>query len=239
MLKNKSIKGYIYLKSGLHIGGNKDTMHIGGIDNPVIKNPITNLPYIPGSSLKGKMRFLLEHYYGLVKSGDIPGIKETGQTGWKENMIAKMFGHLEHKDTETHPTRVIFRDGNLIGAIGLGSPLSPEDINRDITGIERRINCEFVEAKTEVCIDRLKGSAKDKSLRTIERVPAGTVFDFEIGLKMFAGDDENLFVQILKEGLKLLENDALGGSGSRGSGRIRFFDLSCDGESFVLEDVKL
>ena len=70
MLTTNIITGKILLKSGLHIGGNKDTMQIGGIDNPVIKNPLTNMPYIPGSSLKGKMRFLLEHYYCLLYTSD-------------------------------------------------------------------------------------------------------------------------------------------------------------------------
>ena len=56
----KSIKGKIVLKTGLHIGAGSDEIHIGGIDTPVVKDPLKGWPYIPGSSLKGKIRTLLE-----------------------------------------------------------------------------------------------------------------------------------------------------------------------------------
>ncbi|MBC8383368.1 MAG: type III-A CRISPR-associated RAMP protein Csm3, partial [Candidatus Cloacimonetes bacterium] len=72
-----------------------------------------------------------------------------------------------------------------------------------------------------------------------ERVPAGTVFEFEIVLRVFKEGEQDKHIDILKQGLKLLENDALGGFGSRGSGRIKFFDLTLDGEKFTLNDVKL
>lgn len=238
MLKNTIIRGYIALKSGLHIGGNKDSMQIGGIDNPVIKNPVTKLPYVPGSSLKGKMRFLLEHAYGLVKDGDIPPIRETGgNANWTNNLVGVMFGHLEHKDNTTLPTRVIFRDGKLAGAIDLTGGMEADKINRDIEGLKRIMNSDFVEAKTEVNIDRINGTVSKKGgPRTIERVPAGTVFDFEVVLRLFEDKDRDLFIPILKKGLQLLQNDALGGSGSRGSGRIQFFGLELDGEPFKLDN---
>lgn len=69
-MKIFSLKGQITLKTGLHIGGGDDTMKIGGIDNQVIKDINTNKPYIPGSSLKGKMRSLLEWNNKLVAYGD-------------------------------------------------------------------------------------------------------------------------------------------------------------------------
>ena len=174
MLTTNIITGKILLKSGLHIGGNKDTMQIGGIDNPVIKNPLTNMPYIPGSSLKGKMRFLLEHYYDLVQvDGKIPGLEVDG----KENKIAVIFGHLEHTEdsTDTKPTRIIFSDCNIIGA-------REEDgnINSNIESLKEKMLSTFVEAKTEVAINRITGTAQGGALRTIERVPAGVVFDLHI-----------------------------------------------------------
>lgn len=52
--------GIITLKTGLHIGGTNASLNIGGPDNFVVRNPIDNIPYIPGSSLKGKMRALVE-----------------------------------------------------------------------------------------------------------------------------------------------------------------------------------
>jgi CRISPR/Cas system CMR subunit Cmr6 (Cas7 group RAMP superfamily) len=64
--RNKKLEGAIILKSGLHIGSGNMEMHIGGTDSPVIKHPHTLEPYIPGSSLKGKIRSLLEMASGLV-----------------------------------------------------------------------------------------------------------------------------------------------------------------------------
>jgi len=69
-MKIVKLTGTIELLSGLHIGGGDDTMKIGGIDNGVIKDVNTDKPYIPGSSLKGKMRSLLEWHIGVVGIGD-------------------------------------------------------------------------------------------------------------------------------------------------------------------------
>ncbi len=233
MLTTKSITGYIVLKSGLHIGGNKDTMQIGGIDSPVIKNPLTNLPYIPGSSLKGKLRFLLEHYFDLVgKEGKIPGLYSTGNQKWNINKIAVIFGHLEHKeDRPTKPTRVVFSDSNIVGMI------DKEDKIIHAASIDDSMI--FSEAKTEVVINRITGTALGGGLRTIERVPAGVVFDLNIILKQYdeVQDKDNL--SIILKGLKLMSNDALGGSGSRGSGRIEFRNLQVNGEDIDLDTITL
>ena len=53
-----TITGTIETVTGLHIGAGKDSIEIGGMDNPVIKHPHTGEHYIPGSSLKGKVRSL-------------------------------------------------------------------------------------------------------------------------------------------------------------------------------------
>lgn len=58
--KNYIIKGEIVCKTGLHIGGSNDNIDIGGTDTVVIRDSVTDLPFIPGSSLKGKLRSLLE-----------------------------------------------------------------------------------------------------------------------------------------------------------------------------------
>ncbi len=232
MLTTITITGKILLRSGLHIGGNKDTMQIGGIDNPVIKNPLTNLPYIPGSSLKGKMRFLLEHYYDLVQGdGKIPGLEVNG----KENNIAVIFGHLEHTENnnDTKPTRIIFSDCNIIGARD-----ETGNLITDLEYLKEKMLSSFVEAKTEVAINRITGTAQGGALRTIERVPAGVVFDLHIVLKNYEENDKDN-LEIIKKGLKLLENDSLGGSGSRGSGRIEFLDLKVDGASIDLKLIQL
>src|SRR3989338_11494456 len=59
-IRYKTITGIMQCVSGLRIGGSKDTIEIGGMDNPIIRNPLDKFPYIPGSSIKGKMRSLLE-----------------------------------------------------------------------------------------------------------------------------------------------------------------------------------
>ena len=53
------ISGKIIAESGIMIGGNNTAFEIGGTDKQVVRNPINKMPYVPGSSLKGKMRSLL------------------------------------------------------------------------------------------------------------------------------------------------------------------------------------
>lgn len=246
MLKLRVIKGKIILLSGLHIGGSEQGMQIGGIDNAVIRNMVTGLPYIPGSSLKGKMRFLLEHFYNLVDKKDNGAIPKF----WKDGVhsVSKIFGLMPDTKNEIektgqklpadlYPTRVIFRDTQIIGAYLDFQEKKPNEF-KDIEQFKENFNNLFSEEKTEVAIDRLTGTAKDKALRTIERVPAGSVFEFEIVLRQFLAEDKD-DLTIIKEGLKLLENDSIGGSGSRGSGRFRFMDLTCNGEQFDLQGINL
>ncbi|MCM8825814.1 MAG: type III-A CRISPR-associated RAMP protein Csm3, partial [Candidatus Omnitrophica bacterium] len=53
------IKAAIKVETGLRIGGSSTGVKIGGVDQPVISDPFGK-PYIPGSSLKGKLRSLIE-----------------------------------------------------------------------------------------------------------------------------------------------------------------------------------
>ena len=242
-MKMMKITGKVLLLSGLHIGGSDAGVKIGGIDTPVIKNPLSGLPYIPGSSLKGKMRFLLEHYFNVVPSnGNVSGAVHKGQ----RNEVAIVFGHLDHDKLEftSWPTRVIFRDSNIIGAIeNVGDAIT--EVNPDtIMGVKEasiKMNSLFVEGKTEVAIDRMTGTVKTRGggLRQVERVPAGTVFDLEIVLRVYEDSERDKHMDIVKKGLKLLQNDALGGYGSRGSGRVKLFDLKLDNEELDLEKVSL
>ncbi|MCF7992150.1 MAG: type III-A CRISPR-associated RAMP protein Csm3 [Thiohalocapsa sp.] len=212
------ITGRIELVSGLHIGGSDAEMHIGGTDNPVIKNPITKQPYIPGSSLKGKMRSLLEWRAGLigltkgagpVGFGDIKALPADRQPAAKT--ILKLFGGApqgapdESLLREIGPTRLAFWDCNL-------DPAWAEEM------AER--NLLLTEHKTENMIDRIQGVAKHP--RSTERVPAGARFDFQLTLKVHDGED---LLDELLVGLRLLELTGLGGSGSRGYGKLRFSTL--------------
>lgn len=211
----KQIKGVIELVSGLHIGAGDSEMRIGGTDNPVVTNPHTGEPYIPGSSLKGKMRALLEMRSGLVDpgTGSPLGTKSlqnlSGAKRDEAMSILRLFGISGAEGDETAievgPTRASFAD----------CPLSRASRKNLVKG-----NLSATEVKAETAIDRIQGTAKGRSLRFTERVVAGMSFDFFITLKEMDGDET--LEEYLLQGLKLLELDALGGSGSRGYGRVRF-----------------
>lgn len=214
----KKLEGKIILKSGLHIGSGNMEMHIGGIDNPVIKHPHTLEPYIPGSSLKGKVRSLMEMASGLVPfADDNGGIVSLETLGKVENKgpelakkakdILKIFGSSgsdNDEDAGLGPTRVSFADCYL---------------DEDWKKMARANRWQLTEVKSENSIDRIKGTAKHP--RFIERVPEGTRFKFSLTFKILDDYDKDLFEELLK-GLKLLEFDTLGGNGSRGYGRIKF-----------------
>jgi CRISPR-associated protein Csm3 len=184
--------------TGLHIGAGNDAVQIGGVDSAVIKDPISSLPYIPGSSLKGKIRCLLETEGGYSEMNDI---------------INDYFGptsdYLKTKKNDKNyiqkPTRYIFRD------------LTLDDDNKQ-KFLSGEITTEF---KTEIVIDRQKGTAKDGGLRTIERVPPSIKFTGEILIRVMDGDNEAQLVEVLEKGISLLNNDYLGGSGSRGYGAVK------------------
>ena len=210
--KIKEITGRIILKSGLHIGAGDTEMKIGGTDNPVIKHPHTLEPYIPGSSLKGKIRSLLEMRSGLmVKTGGSPVSLKTLQSLEGEEKeecakILKLFGASGADADEGFtlgPTRASFADCLL------------DDVWKEKASEE---HLPLTEVKSENSINRIRGTAENP--RFTERVPADTEFRFCITLKRL-GPNEDLEMFLL-EGLKLLQMDALGGSGSRGYGRINF-----------------
>lgn len=211
----KQIRGTIELISGLHIGAGDSEMRIGGTDKPVVINPHTGEPYIPGSSLKGKIRSLLEMRSGLIdpKKGNPLGmssLKNVTDDKKEEGLkILRLFGISGAEGDaarEVGPTRASFAD----------CPLNEASRIMLDTG-----NFAATEIKAETAIDRIQGTAKTGSLRFTERVVAGLCFDFAITLKEVE-DGDGVLETFLLEGMKMLEYDALGGSGSRGYGRIKF-----------------
>jgi len=226
-LKYKDLKGKIMLLSGLHIGGNKDNIEIGGIDNPVIKHPITKLPYIPGSSIKGKMRFLLEWKLGKVNRSST-GEPHSCKPDNGKCPICRIFGNTD-KDKKYGPTRLIVSDCKLL--------LSQEDEEK-----YKRNELIYLEDKVENRINRLTGTAID--FRHMERVPEGKIFGFGLTYKIFkidedgtetatetVNEDEKNWQQVVNA-LYYLQEDALGGSGSRGCGKVEFFDLELNGTKY-------
>lgn len=213
-IKYKKVTGIIQCVSGLRIGGSKDTIEIGGMDNPIIRNPLDQFPYIPGSSLKGKLRSLLEWEIEgkLSNDGNVHQYKDCQD---KECPICRIFGVTDN-EALFGPGRAIFRDSWV-----------SESSKAELKELQRKKGLLYVEEKTETAIDRLRGKAKGGSLRPYERVPAGTEFTFQIDYRVFDIDndkgkvDNNNFDWIL-QGLWLLEQDALGGCGSRGYGQVCF-----------------
>lgn len=207
-MKIVTLKGQINLLSGLHIGGGDDTMKIGGIDNGVVKDINTDKPYIPGSSLKGKMRSLLEQNYRLVYLPSAEGkpfsSKLLNEVPLEEeknaNNLLKLFGDSS-EDNIYGITRISVGD----------CALSKESENMQLS-----------EAKYENVIDRKSGTANHP--RQTERVPSGVKFDFDIRVKVLLEDDEEALKTMVESGIKLIENDYLGGSGSRGYGRVEFIN---------------
>lgn len=197
------IKGKIKAITGLHIGGSSLGMSIGGADSVVIRNPINNQPYIPGSSLKGKMRSLMEKVTGEM---DINLEKKTyGPTKNTDHVIGKLFGVAADNNARAVPTRLIVRDAHLL--------------NEDVLGAAEDTDMPYTEVKTEVIIDRLTSAATP---RQIERVPAGAEFELELIVNVYAGDDEEELLNTVFQSLQLVEHDYLGGSGTRGYGKVAF-----------------
>jgi CRISPR-associated protein Csm3 len=213
-----TIAGKIELLTGLHIGGGDISMHIGGTDNPVIKHFHTNEPYIPGSSLKGKMRSLLELKYNFIGKDGLPSnskvLPDDSEIKNKCENILRLFGESASEKNVYGLTRLSFYDCM---------------INKDCKEKLDNNRLPLVEVKTENVINRITGTAEHP--RRIERVPSGIVFDFKLSLKLFEGDAEKEFKDLIIEAFKLLENDSLGGSGSRGYGKIKFQDIKWDNDS--------
>ena len=201
LVKKIKINTSITLITGLHIGGNSENVEIGGIDNPVIKLASKgDVPYIPGSSLKGKMRCLLEQAAGAPKVG-------------LDEKVNNLFGITESKanNTSNQPSKIIVRDAML-----------SDDSKKMLLNCDN-LDMPYTENKFENVIDRVKGIAQHP--RQTERVPAGAVFNAEFIINVWDDDDEKELIAMFEKGIRLLENDYLGGSGSRGYGQIKFGEM--------------
>lgn len=196
------ISGKIKTLTGLHIGGSKTALEIGGVDLNVIKTP-DGIPFIPGSSLKGKMRGLLAREYGSTDvSRDEPHIKA-------------IFGHADKHNPEV--TRLIVRDAHL---------------NRnafDLNFNAHQMEFPYSDVKWENRIVRASGTATDP--RQLERVPAGVFFDCQFVYDVYEKADLKKHLDTLLLAFKLLQDDYLGGQGSRGYGQIQFEQMGVEFKS--------
>jgi len=205
-----SLTANLVCKTGLKVGGTEAGMSIGGAEGSVIKDS-RGMPYIPGSSLKGKLRSLLEYKYKKV-SQEARHEGEPCGCGRPDCQVCFIFGPHRNTRHDLGPTRIIVRDAYL-------SPKSQKDWDN-----ARKEGAEFTEMKTETMINRRTGIAAGGSLRTQERVPAGTEFVLNINLRIFDNDDADAMKQLVEEALSYLQQDTLGGSGTRGYGWVEIKD---------------
>jgi CRISPR-associated protein Csm3 len=221
-----TLRGTLHCVTGLRIGSAAEMIEIGGLDNPIIKHPLTGMPYVPGSSLKGKMRALLELRLDKIdprpevegrRNREYGEVHRPGGYGCEGEgcPICRIFGS-NAGEGKIGPARLIVRDAYLT-----------EEWEGKIR--ERLQEGEpITEIKYENTINRITAMANP---RQMERVPAGVKFAFEIGYRVFDVDgnggktDRELFQRVI-EGLQLVQADTLGGSGSRGYGKVAFENLT-------------
>ena len=219
------LEGEIQCQTGLHIGAGKGSLEIGGADNPVVKDAF-GVPYIPGSSLRGRLRSLLEQTLGLAVPSELVYLsKRKGQevrihhSDRPDDDVCVLFGR--------NPGRVEKVSGETIEAVTAtparltvyDAPLVLESITPQM---RENLDDELTELKSENAVDRITSQANP---RTLERVPAGARFRLRIVLDVLCNEDKPLVARVA-EGLRLLEDDSLGGGGSRGNGRVAFSGLN-------------
>ena len=182
------ISGDIEVKTGMHIGGSSAFSAIGAVDSPVILDVRSNLPMIPGSSLKGKMRSLLakEFNEAIVEPDN------------DHERLTRLFGSAKKGNVKR--SRVLFSDMVL-------------DNEQELRDADLKSN---------------KRSADIANPRQIERVVRGSVFRLDLIYELENMDEFLEDMETLGEGMKLMQYDYLGGSGSRGYGKIHFEALEAD-----------
>jgi CRISPR-associated protein Csm3 len=230
MVDHVKLYGRIFLKmdiravTGLRIGGSPSALQIGGLDNVVIRDPITRRPYIPGSSIRGKMRSLWEKVTNASQNVTIrqgnPTVRLHGEpdkgVSINEDPVCRIFGVTGNIETP-NPTRLIVTDA-------LMSDTSAATLENNALTDQ-----PYTETKWEATIDRITSAAVP---RQMERVPAGTIFsNCKLVYSIYGTDNaqnplEDIiwFFDIIQM-LQLVEDDYLGSSGSRGSGSVEFENL--------------
>lgn len=199
----------IKCETGLHIGASKENMEIGALDSPVVRDPMTKEPYIPGSSLKGKLRSLIEKMYG--KDPNRPGGSgtrrhecDTGDDAAKCE-VCRLFGSTGRNNGTNFPGKIKVRDFRL-------KKESRDQLQKIDTGLL------YTEWKFENTLDRITAAANPRNL---ERVPRGAIFKGSMVYDLEKLDTAQQDLRNLLLAIDILKNyDALGGHGSRGYGQV-------------------
>ncbi len=209
MYAKLQITGNIEVVTGMHIGGSGAFAAIGAVDSPVIKDVRTNLPMIPGSSLKGKMRTLLAKQYNETFANKPDDDCE---------LLTRLFGSA--KKDHVHRSRVLISDMFMIN-----------DKELREQGLQ-----SITEVKFENTINRATAVANP---RQIERAVRGSVFDLDIMYEVENEGEVIEDISTLAEGMKLLQFDYIGGNGSRGYGKIKFTGLAAEAVIGELDDATI
>jgi CRISPR-associated protein Csm3 len=231
----EEIAAAIHCLSGVRIGGNNNVIEIGTIDNPIIRNPITNHPYLPGSSLKGKMRSSLELSLRkgappalslplpqMIPTKDRDGKAQINPCRCGVCIVCKLFGSGDAKTTN-EPSRLIFRDCLLT-----------KESEATLAEAASASGVFFAEVKPGVRMNRATNTVASGAFFNFERVPEGTEFNFELVLRLYGDlDDEKARADYRKAvayGLRLIEKEGIGGKISAGYGKVEFRDPKWNGE---------
>jgi CRISPR-associated protein Csm3 len=220
------LEGEIQCQTGLHIGAGKGSLEIGGADNPVVKDAF-GIPYIPGSSLRGRLRSLLEQALGLALPKELVYVsKRKGQevrihqSDHADDEVCVLFGRNPGRVERVNGDALETSNATPARLTVYDAPLVVDSITPQM---RENLDDELTEVKSENAVDRITSQANP---RTLERVPAGARFRFRMVLDVLCEEDKPLLARVA-EAMRLLEDDALGGGGSRGNGRVAFTNLQC------------
>jgi len=208
------VEGIIEARTGLRIGGSQGAFRMGALDLNVVTDP-SGKPYVPGSALKGKLRSLLE-YAGNCAFNENGGHMCSKEEDYKACVPCRLFGIAPGSGAFSVPTltRLLVSDAPLANAGKL------EEWHK-----QGSIELAYTEVKSETAIDRVMGKSKEKSIRQVERVPAGAEFSLRMILNVLLKEDLDELLKPVFEAMQLLEDDYLGAMGSRGYGRVAFKGL--------------
>jgi CRISPR-associated protein Csm3 len=231
------LEGELHCETGLHVGAGKGSLEIGGADNPVVKDAFGR-PYVPGSSLRGRLRALLEQSSGMAVPNELIYLSRRKgqevrihQSDRPDDEVCLLFGRSSGR-----ADRVTGGD-SLDGAVASPARLTVYDASLDLDSItaamRENLDDELTEVKSENAIDRITSQANP---RTLERVPSGARFGVRMVVDILCEEDKALVARLV-EAMRLLEDDTLGGGGSRGSGKVRFagLNLTWRGRRFYAE----
>lgn len=186
------IKAELELLTGMHIGTNDGIATIGAVDSIVIRDPLTDRTMIPGSSLKGKIRRLL--------------LSEQGQKDIEAcPTLERLFGSSQKSENKRN-ARLQFTDAVLT-----------DESEKELS--KKQLDLLYTEIKYENTINPITLEANP---RQIERAVRGSKFEVVLNYTLQSLEEVVEDFANIAKGLKLLQLDYIGGSGTRGYGRIKF-----------------